>query len=246
MTAYKIHSSHRHWFKPLLFVGIAGMLITILGVIGIKTLYERNLQPVDANSKQNIIFVIESGSTAPQVADGLKEKNLVRSTRAFTQYVRSQNLGEQFIAGTYRLKQSQDVPEIVTILTRGDVAMDLFTILPGTRIDQIRQKFIDEGFKAAEIDKALNPKTYANHPALVDKPAAASLEGYLYPESFQKIAETTPQAIIQQSLDEMAEALSPAIRAGIAEQQLSVFQGIILASIVEREVGNYDKQGRLT
>ncbi|MDQ3064869.1 MAG: endolytic transglycosylase MltG [bacterium] len=237
MTSYKFNSdSRRQWHKPSLFVGLAAVLMAVFVIFGIKTLYERNLGAVNPSAQDDIVFVVQSGDTAPQVADSLKEKDLIRSDRAFIQYVRSQNLGEDFIAGTYRLKQSYDVPKIAGILTSGDVAMDLFTILPGTTLAQIRQRFIDEGFKAATIDKALDPKGYANHPALVDKPAAASLEGYLYPDSFQKIAETTPQTIIKQSLDEMAGFLTPALRKGINTQGLTIHQGITLASIIEQEV----------
>src|SRR5690606_16511226 len=74
--------------------------------------------------------------------------------------------------------------------------------------------------------------------ALVDKPSKASLEGYLYPESFQKTAETSAHSIIRASLDEMQKRLTPDLRAQIARQGLSVHEGIILASMIEKEVSN--------
>src|SRR5690606_37142837 len=89
-----------------------------------------------------------------------------------------------------------------------------------------------------------NPAAYLGHPALEGKPLGASLEGYLYPESFQRTGATTVQSIISQSLDEMAEALTPDIRAGIAAQGLSIHEGIILASIVGKEVSGKNPADR--
>jgi len=90
------------------------------------------------------------------------------------------------------------------------------------------------------VDLALNPNLYQNHPVLADKPAGASLEGYLYPESFQKTAQTTVQDIIKASLDQMQLHLSPEVRAGFAQQGLTIRQGVTLASILEQEIGNQD------
>jgi UPF0755 protein len=245
MKSYKYGAGTiRRWPKVALFLVVAAVLLVVAGVIGVRSIYINNLRPLHSESTEDIIFVIDSGDTVEKISGSLEEKKIIRSSWAFTQYVRTKELSQAFKAGTYRLKASQDVPAIVTILTEGSVAIDLFTILPGKRIEQIRQAFIEEGFDEVAVDAALNPNLYDGHPALVDKPNGVSLEGYLYPDSYQKIAETTPQTIIRQSLDEMAEALSPNIRAGIAAQGLGVYQGIILASIVEKEVSGVNPETR--
>jgi UPF0755 protein len=79
---------------------------------------------------------------------------------------------------------------------------------------------------------------YTGHPVLVDKPPLASLEGYLYAESFQKTADTPLQAIIEQSLDLMEESFTPKILSSLQEKGLDKHQAITLASIVEREVSS--------
>lgn len=248
MMKYKVgigNSRRRH--KTLLAFVIVVLLVAGAVFFGLHKLYQTNLQAVDPNASTEIVFVLESGSTTPQIAKGLKAKELIRSTAAFEQYVRTNELGEAFKAGTYLLMQSQDVPAIVNILTEGKVAANLFTIFPGTNLDQIKASFIEKGYSEAEVDAALDPALYVGHPALVDKPAGADLEGYLYPDSYELLLGTTKvETIIGQSLDEMAEALTPEVRAGMATQGLSVYQGITLASIVEREVGAVDKDGNPT
>ncbi len=247
MKSYKHgNKMSRRLGRVVLSLAVLAAVLIAGGYYGINKLYHHNLQPVDASSEEDISFTIESGSLTPRIAEVLYEKNLIRSTQAFSQYVRSKGVGQDFKAGTYKLRKSMSVQDIVSKLVKGDVANDLFTIIPGSNIAQIKKNFADNThYSQDEIDAAFNPEAYSGHPALVDLPAGASLEGFLYPDSYQFIAETTPQTIIKQSLDEMAEALTPEIRAGIAQQGLSVYQGIILASIVEREVGERDSNGHV-
>lgn len=246
MKPYKIGKNNgRRWTKISLFIAVAAIIVGAAGYFGIKSLYENNLKPVDMNATDDIIYTLQTGTTPAQAAEELYNMKLIRSARAFNQYVRSRELAEGLKAGTYRLKQSMSVQEIVAVLTEGRVAEDLFTILPGQSLSRIKQRFISAGFASGEVDAAMNPALYADHPALVDKPAAASLEGFLYPDSYQLLkGQTTVRTIVTQSLDEMAEALSPDIRAGIASHGLSVYDGIKLASIVEGEVSQSNPDDR--
>lgn len=226
----------RRWLIAAIVVGVA-LFIGITGtVIAVREFYQRNLRAV-SDSQTAVTVTIPAGSTVDDIATILKDNGLIRNERVFSQYVRSKNVQDQLQAGTYSLRPSQNVAEITEILTGGNIVKNLFTILPGQRLDQIKSSMINAGFNAAEVEAAFDPALYAGHPALVDKPAGASLEGYLYPESFQKTAETKPQTIIEQSLDEMAAHLTPELRAAFVAQGLTVYQGITLASIIEQEVG---------
>lgn len=215
-----------------------GALIAFVVIGGLvwwaRDYYQRSLLPV-SNSQAAVVVTIPEGSSVNQIASILADKHLIRNARVFSQYVRSQGGQDQLQAGTYSLRPSQSVASIVKVLSGGDVLKNLFTILPGQRIDQIKSAMINVGFDANEVEAAFNTDLYKNHPALADKPAGASLEGYLYPDSYQKIAETKPQTIITQSLDEMQKHLTPALRDAFVVQGLTVHQGVTLASMVEQE-----------
>lgn len=218
-------------------IGLTVVLV-LAGVIGyIRYQYSQNIKPA-SNSQRSQLVTVELGSTAKQIGQQLKADGLIREAWAFEWYVRTNGLRDKLQAGSYYIRPNQSVAEITTVLTQGKVATDLVTILPGQRLDQIRQSFINSGFDSATVDAALDPAQYGGHPALVDKPAAASLEGYLYPESFQKHSDTKLTSIISASLDEMQKRLTPDVRAGFVRQGLTVHQGVILASIVEQEVSN--------
>ncbi len=234
----------RPWLKWIVI--ILAVLIVLAGVGGlwVRNAYVNGLKPVDSNSQEIRTVTIESGATPADIAKQLKDAGLIRSAWVFRWYVNRSGVQGSLQAGTYELSPSQSLEQIVALLSHGKVTTNPITILPGQRLSSIREMLITEGFSERDVDAALNPANYAGHPALTDKPLGASLEGYLYPESFHKTSATTPQEIVKQALDEMAKALTPDIREGIKAQGLTVHEGIILASIVGKEVSDNNPDDR--
>lgn len=231
-------SNRRARLKVYIFSGIAvAIVLLIVGVIMIRKTYTDNLKPVGTSQKAHVI-TIEPGSTTSEIADQLYAKKVIRSDWAFEWYVRNNQLRDQLKAGTYVVYENQSVGDIVNTIVSGKEATDLVTILPGKRLAQVRESLIKAGFSEQDVDAALEPTQYANHPALTDKPDNASLEGYLYPESFQKNGQTTAKEVITQSLDQMQLRLTPELREAYSKQGLSTHQAVVLASIVEQEVSN--------
>lgn len=225
------------WVKRTIIGLIVAVVIVIVSAVIIRQVYTYNLKARN-NSQEIVIVEIPSGYSAQQIGSLLEEKAVIKQSWAFNWYVRTNGLIEGLKAGTYALRPSQNVAEVAETIVGGEVATDLVTILPGQRIDQVRSALINSGFSPESVDQALDPATYPNHPALVDKPKNANLEGYLYPETFQKNDSTTASDIVKASLDEMQARLTPSIRRAFAKQGLSVYEGVILASIVEQEVAN--------
>lgn len=225
----------------LFLVGIL-VLALITGGVAARFWYQAQLKPVNVSQdSKTVIFVVKQGATASQISNDLEKANVIRSAQAFMWYLRNTDLRDSIQAGTYELSQSESVADIASTLTEGKVRKDLFTILPGQRLDQIKASFIKAGFSEQQVTDALNPANYKNHPALVAKPTNASLEGYLYPDSFQRTSNTTPDQIVKQSLDEMANALTPEVIDGFQKQGLGIHQGVTLASIITKE-GSGDSQ----
>jgi UPF0755 protein len=218
---------------------LAVVLVLIILLVGatlfVRRTYYRGLEPVSA-SQQVLLVTIESGTSSSEIAKILHDKGLIRSSAIFEWYIRSHGVRDELQAGTYALRPSMPLPDIVNVMVRGIVDANLVTIVPGQRLDQIRQTLINAGFSPSSVDLALDPLQYKDYAALSDKPASASLEGFLYPDSFQKDANTQPNELVSESLVEMAKYLTPDIRAAFAREGLSVYKGIILASIIEQEV----------
>lgn len=233
--AMKTAPKQKRWPLRLTIVALIILVFLAVATIIARTVYLDNLKPVSTSETTKLI-TIEEGSTLDSIATQLQKTGLIKSAWAFKLYVSSKQVRGDLQAGTYAFAPNQSVEDIVAQLTKGKVAVDLVTILPGQRIDQIRASLINDGFSPDEVDEALNPAAYVGNPALVDKPEGASLEGYIYPDSFQKTQSTTAKDIISQSLAAMEKQLTPEIRNAFAAQGLSTYQGITLASIVEKEV----------
>lgn len=235
----------RRRIKKTAAITLVVIILVLIGVAAIvRKTYNDNLKPLSPDN-QEIVVTIEPGSAPSDIAAHLESKGVIRSDWAFEWYVRTHNLREELKAGTYVLMPSQSVPEIVDHLVEGKIATDLVTILPGKRLEQIRIDFIEAGFSPKEVDAALEPGQYASHPALTDKPKNASLEGYLYPESFQKTAETKLKDIIRLSLDEMQARLTPSVRQAFSEHGLSLHEAVTLASIIELEVDSPEDRAKV-
>ena len=234
----------KRWPIVLLTCVAVVALLIVGGVVGARQWYRVSLQPV-SRSSEVIVVTVESGSSLNQIAQQLKDLGLIKSVRAFETYVTRQNIAGELKAGVFELSPSWSVEEIVSVLVSGKEASELFTIAPGLRLDQIKQRFIAAGFNADEVDTALQSETYTNHPALVDKPNAASLEGYIYPESFRITATTTAQEVITQSLDELAKILTPKLKNAFEANGLSVHEAITIASIVEKEVAGVEDRKKV-
>ncbi len=237
MSKFHHRRTSRNGARRIAITFIVLLTVLLSAVFVIRHNFYKNLKPV-SDSQTSILVTVEKGSTASEIAEILKNAGLIRQTWAFEWYVRNTGLRGKLQAGSYYLQPSQSTPEIVDVLTKGRVATDMFTILPGKRIDQIKSAMVNAGFDYKEVEDAFNPALYAGNGALVDKPPQASLEGYLYPETFQVSPNTKPTEIIKSSLDEMQKRLTPEIRAGITKQGITVHEGVILASVVEKEVGN--------
>lgn len=227
-------STTKKWPRRIVILFVVFLALVFVGVVGVRYYYNTNLKSVSESQKTQLVTVVP-GATVDDISKLLEEKNLIRNATVFKWYIASTHARDSIQAGTYELRPNLSVQEIVSILTHGKTATDLVTIFPGRRIDQVRQDLIDKGFSEERVDAALQPEQYESHPALVDKPKGASLEGYLYPESFQKTKATEPEVIIRASLELMGEHLTPDIRAAFAARGLSVYQGLVLASVVEQE-----------
>ena len=70
---------------------------------------------------------------------------------------------------------------------------------------------------------------------LQDRPPAADLEGYLFPDTYRIYASSSVDEIITRMLSNFDEKLTPQMRADIKSQDQTIYNIITMASIVEKE-----------
>jgi UPF0755 protein len=222
---------NRVWWLLLVLI-----ILVVGGVVLTRHIYDRDLASVSADQKSQV-FTVQSGTSVKGIAQNLQKAQLIRSAWAFQLYVHSKDIAQKLQAGTYAFSPNETTSQIVSILTKGRVSTELVTIYPGERIDQVKAAFINYGYKPSAVTAALNPAQYANLPVMAFKPTnVTTLEGLLWPDSWYKDATSPPSDIISQSLQEMASHLTPTVQAEFASENLTVYQGLTLSSIVIQEV----------
>ncbi|MDB5177637.1 MAG: putative Aminodeoxychorismate lyase [Candidatus Saccharibacteria bacterium] len=237
------------WRRGTLMIVAIVFILGIVAAIGGHIWYQNALSPVSSDTNATRLQVtIETGSTPSQIGDLLVSKQLIRSKQAFDVYTRLNGTQNKLQAGAYRLSPAESTPEIVKHLVSGSVDEFTLTFYPGATLtdttNKAENKKVDvttilkrAGYSSEEIAAALK-KTY-DHPLFADKPASADLEGYVYGETYNFAASATVEDILKRTFDEYQKAIEDNdLVAGFKAQGLNLYQGITLASIIQREVSS--------
>lgn len=194
-----------------------------------------------------IRFTVNTGDTPPIIAQNLLRAGLIADVDLFVDYVRAYELDTQLEAGTFFLYKTSTLPEIARALTDSASNQFTFSIIPGQRIEEVAFNLIDAnqffGFSGAQFYAVVGPG--AAHPSefasFVALPSGASLEGFLYPDTYQLPAAVTPELLRNTLLQQFLDRLTPDIRQAATEQSMTIYQVITLASIIQREAARTDE-----
>lgn len=224
----------KSWKKGLLWTLLSLVLVGILAATGIWFWYNAQLGAVDPSNDEKKLVAIVSGSTPAQIAKTLKDESVIRSESAFLWYTRLNGTQNSLQAGTYRLSPSETTPEVVEHLTNGNVDTFNITFLPGATLQDNREVLIKAGYSEAEVDAAL-AKNYES-PLFAGKPASADLEGYIFGETYSFGTDATVESILERTFEQFYSVVeeNDLIEKFQARNQ-TLFQGITMASIVQRE-----------
>ncbi len=220
--------------RRLLYI-VGGVVASVIALIVVAWFwYQAQLSAVDPSNTDRVSVVIAENSSPSLIAEQLRENDLIRSAEAFRLYVKLNGSESSLQAGAYRLSPSESTPEIVEHLSSG--IMDTFdiTFLPGATLADNREVLLEAGYSEDEIDAGFT----AEYDSVVfaAKPASADLEGLIYGETYRFGADATVEDIIAYTLQEYDRVIEENnLVAGFKEQGLSLYEGIILASIIQRE-----------
>lgn len=228
--------------KPVLgWVVLAGIALLAVVAIGAFAWYRLNIGAVDSRDTQAIPVTITSGSGPTVIAGTLKKAGVIRSELAFDIYTKLAGKRSALQAGDYVFTKSQSLEEIVTSLVNGPDSNDItVTFKPGAILTQNKEVLKKLGYSEAEIDAGF--RVDFDHPIFEGKPQSADLEGYLYGETYRFTKGTSVRNIVLRFLDDFYEVVKQNNLISLYKQQgLSLYQGITLASIIQRESGGDDK-----
>ena len=171
-------------------------------------------------------LLLHSGYSTRRIAAELKKAGVIRSELAFgLWHVLHPKLSLK--AGEYRFERQATLPQVYERIARGDIYFHVVTIPEGYTMFDIAKAMEDAGLgSASDFLQVAETQTQLISDLA---PEAKSLEGYLFPNTYQFTR--------TESLEEMAAAMVHQFREVAQEIGLNadVPQVVTVASIVEKE-----------
>ena len=223
-------------FAICLVLASAGVVYSVLGDLpgGIRAVAAAWDAPV-SNDDARQTFLVRPGLSAGEIGSELHGRGLIRSPFVFRMLVEARGVGSQIESGEYQLSPAMSTNEIVTVLAHGASRRGVTVTIPeGWRAEQAAQKIETLGLATASDFMALvrTPR----RPGLADIiPAGQSLEGYLFPDTYEVPKDADAQKLVEMMAEQFDRKLTPQLRQTAARNGLSIHQTVTLASIVERE-----------
>lgn len=231
------------------------IILTIVLVVSGYQYYSSSLEPLDSESSEDIPIEIPIGSSRTDIARILEENDIIRSAFVFNYHLRF--TGEEgFQAGYYIFSPSMTTDEIVTQLQEGgapimEESTGRVTIPEGFTVEQVAivieqqtDHSIDDFFALIEDEDFLSDKA-EEFPELltgalaVQEDTLYTLEGYLYPATYDFLEDTTLEQLVTQMITRMDQVFEE-YYSEIEEQETTVHNILTMASFIEREGITYE------
>jgi UPF0755 protein len=181
-------------------------------------------------------FEIALGESASSVGQRLVDQKLIDNAEAFRNYLVYTGLDKKLQAGRYTLSAAQTPVQIARSMLDPTPKQVDFRILAGWRLEEVAAALPTSGLNISpEVFHAATRTPPPDFPFLPSPLPSSGLEGFLYPDLYTLPRSLSASELVQILLERFEQQMSAEIQQGLNRQGMSVFQGIILASIVERE-----------
>ncbi len=222
----------------------AGCILAVLLVFVVY--YETKVNKPATSESNEIEFTVSKGLSTRQIAYGLNYSKVIDNPTVFLIYITLHSAGNKIQAGQYSLNSNMVIPEIVDILTHGKVVFNerILTIIEGWSNKQIgsyleQRQIIPDSSKFDALLKTSNFDF-----KFKDLAKQFNYQGFLFPDTYKLALDAMPDQLIAKMLKNFEAKITNQMLADIQSQHRTLKDIVILASIIEKEVGR--NQTRLT
>ena len=241
--------------RPALFHGIAewgaenptALKIPLVADIVRSDLGTSLTSPVDATDSRAIVFQVQYGDSTEDIGNALFKAGVIADARAFVFEAIERGATANFIAGRHVVSRAMTVDAVIDVLTSPQVAPPTIRLLfvEGVRIEQMVAELEDKEANPADpaavlkLDVAQYYQLATNPPAnllalypWLKLPPGASLEGFLFPATYDVSTDITALQLLEEQLDAFANNAPAALLALPPDQ---IYRIVQIASLVEHE-----------
>lgn len=234
--------------KPLYIgigVAIVAILLIIFGLVNCMGSCDKN--PNMAPDGQEVRVEIPEGSTTPTIASILYDAGIIENQKAFSDEVSKRGAAASLKSGSYLFIGGTPLSEVIDHLVAGPGQSDsAYYVIPEGFTIERTAKAVSEAYGGAitEADflaAARDASRFANRFSFVSDAYDNSLEGFLFPKTYEVVLGYTADDVIEQMLTQYELEVQTLNYTYPHEQGLSDYQTLILASIIEREAASDNK-----
>ena len=215
--------------RRLLAGGCAALLVAAgAGIVRVR----RALDPISPDAP-SVLFEVARGESLASVTCHLEQAGLVRDATALEWLARARGLSQELRAGEYHLSGALEPAEILRRIAAGEIATFEVVLPEGLTLQETAARLAQAGLtEAAEFEAAARDPELARELGV----EGASLEGYLFPDTYRLPHGLAPREIARVLVDQFLahwQALAPLAK----QRALGMREVVTLASIVEKETG---------
>jgi len=190
----------------------------------------------------NRVFNVSQGVTSKQIYNQLLENSLLPASMKVKLWFRIKASTNTLKAGDYLFPSPIAPATVIEKLIRGDVHHQFITLPEG--LNRIEVAHLIQTLNLRDADKSLE---LTENPDLINlikdlDPQATTLEGYLFPDTYQYISTTTAPQLMANMIRRFRQVFTPALQRRAEELGMSARQVITLASMIELEARLADER----
>jgi uncharacterized YceG family protein len=226
-----VRKARRRWARRIV------ALLAILILAGIAVIAFMTYQPFHGKGYGAVVVKIPEGSSAGDIGKLLARNDVVDSGFFFELRARLSGDRGKLRAGTYTLKKSMPYKDALAALTQGPKAAATIDVTlpegpsrrelaPRVKAAGVRGDYL----KASARSTLLNPRSYGA------PKGTKSLEGFLFPDTFQLRSRTaTARQLVALQLGDFKRQFAKVDLKRARQRHLSRYDVLIIASMIERE-----------
>jgi uncharacterized YceG family protein len=223
----------RHPFR------VVGVIVAIVLVWFLWSLF----QPFHGDGSGKVQVTIPKGSSVSEVGDLLEERGVISDSTFFQIRVTLEGKRSDLYAGPFTLARDMSYGSAIGALSQAPPKPNILTVtIPeGYSRPQAAELIEEDGVqgsytKATVKSKYLDPADYGGK-------SAKNLEGFLFPDTFE-LKKTQPVAdLVQLQLEDFKRKIKQVNMKYAKSKNLTVYDVITIASMVEREAGVAKQRG---
>jgi uncharacterized YceG family protein len=190
------------------------------------------------------LVVVKPGDTATDIAATMVSQDVIKSEKAFANAAKQDARALGIQPGTYKLhKQMSGAAALQLILDPSARLLSRVTVPEGLSVAATLKLISEKSkLKLADLQAAANDVKALGLPSY----AKGKPEGFLFPDTYDLEPDTTAAGLLKSMVDEYKAKVDDAgLVQKAAAVNLSPYEMVIVASLVEKETQQADERGRV-